>query len=417
LLFRCKKPAYLLIVFLFITGILGGFSYIRNFFETGNPLYPLEFKLFGNTIFKGVMDMSTYRAHFKPEDYRLSKLLFHEGLGIQSLIFIFPAVFLALPAALLKKRGKNHSVKNLSTEKNLEHERGIIYFLTLPILIYLIYRYIIPLANTRYLYPLFGTGIISGFFIIGRLKIRKPIITTLVFLSALVSMSELAKRQELITSIILTIVFFFLSPFLIKLIRRKKVFTKSSFVCLITGFILFGLVLLEKNYIKTEFPGYKKMIKYSGFWPDATVAWEWLNNNTRGNNIAYIGRPVPFPLYGSNFKNNVYYVSVNKTDPAKLHYFANSCYHWGYDFLSLHKNLEKEGNYRAGADYSVWLSNILKRNTGYLFVYSLHQTKEIEFPLEDTWAKGHSDKFTPVFTNETVRIYRINNMGKILNSK
>ncbi|MFH0790873.1 MAG: hypothetical protein V2A64_04495, partial [Candidatus Omnitrophota bacterium] len=47
LLFRCKKPAYLLIVFLFITGILGGFSYIRNFFETGNPLYPLEFKLFG----------------------------------------------------------------------------------------------------------------------------------------------------------------------------------------------------------------------------------------------------------------------------------------------------------------------------------------------------------------------------------
>lgn len=149
------------------------------------------------------------------------------------------------------------------------------------------------------------------------------------------------------------------------------------------------------------------MVKYSGFWPDAAKAWEWINSNTHGNNIAYAGRPVPFPLYGTNFKNNVYYVSVNKTEPAKLHYFPNSYYHWGYDFLSLHKNLEERGNYRGDADYTVWSNNLLRRNTDYLFVYSLHQTKQIEFPIEDNWAKANRHNFIPVFTNETIHIYMI----------
>jgi len=149
------------------------------------------------------------------------------------------------------------------------------------------------------------------------------------------------------------------------------------------------------------------MGKYSGFWPQATKAWEWLNNHTQGNNIAYVGRPVPFPLYGTNFKNNVYYVSVNKTEPAKVHYFPNGYYSWGDDFLGLHKNLELKGNYRGDADYSVWLNNLIRKNTDYLFIYSLHQTKDIAFPLEDSWAKGNPDKFNPVFLNQTIHIYRI----------
>lgn len=149
------------------------------------------------------------------------------------------------------------------------------------------------------------------------------------------------------------------------------------------------------------------MVRYSGFWPDAARAWGWLNQNTFGNNIAYVGRPVPFPLYGENFKNNVYYVSVNKTDPAKLHYFPGSHYQWGYDFLSLHRNLEASGNYRADADYSTWLNNLIRRNTDYLFIYSLHQTKDIIFPLEDNWAKANGVKFAPIFTNQTIHIYKI----------
>ena len=386
LCFKNRDKRYLFIISVSIVVILGGFAYIRNFLETGNPLYPLDFNLWGKAILRGVIDKNNYGAHFKIGDYRLSKLLFHEGLGAQSLIFIFPFIFLALPVAIIKKRE--------SINFNL------VYFLALPVLIYLIYRYIIPLANTRYLYPLLGEGMIIGLYTAQILNIPRRIVNTLVVICLLASMAEIAKYRELGISIMLTSLLFFLLPVSMKYIRPSAVFLASIF-------IIFILMFLEKDYVRNEYPRYIKMIKYSGFWSDATEAWNWLNSNTSGNNIAYVGRPVPLPLYGSGFKNNVYYVSVNKTDPARVHYFHNSRYHWGYDFLSLHKNLEEKGNYRSDADYSVWLSNLRKRKTDYLFIYSLHQAEEIAFPMEDKWAKAHPDKFLPVFTNETIHIYKV----------
>ena len=149
------------------------------------------------------------------------------------------------------------------------------------------------------------------------------------------------------------------------------------------------------------------MVKYSGFWPDATKAWEWLNNNTEGNNIAYVGRPVPFPLYGKGFKNNVYYVSVNSVDPARLEYFPNSKYIWGYDGESVHKTFAEDVNYRGKPDYFIWLRNLHKHRTDYLFIYSLHQIKTIQLPIEDEWANSHNEIFNPVFKNDTVHIYKI----------
>jgi len=387
-----SSRAYLSIASIFAVIAIGGFSYIRNFVETGNPLYPLDFSLFGKYFFKGVIDAGTYRAHFKIEDYRISKLLFHEGLGFQSLAFILPSTLLALPVALLKKR------KTLTF--------NLAYFLVLPILMYLIYRYIIPLANVRYLYSFLGLGIILGLYTAKNLNIPGRVINILVLLCILSSIGELAKRQELVISIVSTLAVFPAAAFLIKH-KPKILIKKSLFIPVISILMVILLIVLQRDYGRNEYPRYIKMVKYSGFWPDAARGWDWLNKNTKGDNIAYAGRPVPFPLYGANFKNNVYYVSVNKTEPAKLHYFPGSHYHWDYDFLSLHRNLESEGNYRGGADYSVWLNNLARRNTDYLFIYSLHQTKDLIFPLEDNWAKAHPAKFNLAFVNQTVHIYRI----------
>ncbi len=385
------KKSYLAIGVFFAVIILGGFSYLRNFIETGNPLYPLDFKLCGSAVFKGVMDTATYRAHVRPEDYRLSKLLFHEGLGAQTLLFILPSVFLALPLTLIKKKNK--------VDFNLA------YFLLLPLMIYAAFRYVIPLANTRYLYPFLGAGLVIGLYVYNLLNVPRSVINILVALSFLASMSELAKRQELVSSIILTFVVFFLFRPLSKL--AKKILSVKPAVFILISIILLGIALAGRLYIRNEYNGYVRMVKYSGFWPEAAQAWRWLNNNTSGNNIAYVGRPVPFPLYGTNFKNNVYYVSVNKTDPAKLHYFKKSKYRWGYDFSELHRNLQEDGNYRSQADFKVWLGNIIGRGSDYLFIYSLHQTKDIEFPIEDSWARAHPERFGPVFSNNTIHIYKL----------
>ncbi len=387
------RKSYLLLFSIVIIALLGGFSYLRNLMETGNPVYPLDFFLFGKNIFKGVMDKSVYAAHFKIEDYACRKILFREGLGIQTLLFAIPGVLLGLPLTLARNRKQLNFI--------------FFYFLILPVLLYLVYRFVIPMANTRYLYALLASGIIIGLYALKLFNTPKIAIKILVLISICASAGELARSKELVFSAIASLAVFAFSPFLIKYARKLKFIGKPVLFLVFFSSMICALIFLEKYYIKNEFPKYAKMVKYSKFWPEATVAWDWLNRNTDKNNIAYVGRPVPFPLYGSNFKNNVYYVSVNTTEPAKLHYFPNSRYQWGYDFLSEHRNFEAKGNYRFGAVYSVWLDNLAKRNIDYLFVYSLHQTKEVEFSVEDKWALLNPAKFMPVFANETIHIYKV----------
>ncbi len=383
-----RKVTSTIACFLAIISV-GGFSYIKNFILTHNPLYPLNLKIAEHTIFKGVVDNAIYRTGIRPGDFNILKFLFHEGLGGQTLLFVLPAIILACPALLFKNRKKHGFLMN--------------YLLILPFLIILTFRFVIPLPNIRYIYALFAVAILIFFYAAEAFKIPGKFIKILVVLCVIGSIPELAKKKELIAGLVATVFLFFTFSSLLK-------FLKKSFYLKIIGLsiiVFISLIFIEKNYIKYEFPRYTKMVKYSGFWPDATQAWEWLNNNTSGNNIAYIGRPVGFPLYGSNFKNNVYYVSVNKVEPAMLHYFPNSKYIWGYKGKEVFRNFESPENYRGNADYDIWLRNLTKKSTDYFFIYSDLLGRGVEFPLEDYWARLHGDIFKLVFTNNTIRIYKL----------
>ena len=389
---RARKIQALLYVFAGIL-TLGAFSYLRNFADTCNPFYPLNIKLWGKVILKGVIAKSSYATHFKISDYSLVKLLFHEGLGGQTLLFVLPAAIAAIPLVIWKKRKLPGFM--------------ITYFLLLPVMLWLVFRYFIPLANTRYLYPLLGVGMVGAIYIVSILNIPRIALRVAAVLCVLASMPELAKRQELAVSILLTLAMFFLLPVIAGFLGKIRKPKAPVFIAMSILAVFFFLKGAEGYYIKNEFRRYDIMRKYSGFWKDAAVAWDWLNSNTTGNSIAYVGRPVPFPLYGTHFKNSVYYVSVNKTEPAKIHYYPAGFYRWDDDFSHMQKDFESPGNYRSGAEYSIWLENLRKKSTDYLFVYSLHQTKNIEFPIEEEWARAHADVFSPVFGTNTVKIYKI----------
>ena len=366
--------------------LTGGYGYIRNFILTGNPLYPLNIQFLGQTIFKGVFEKSAYTAHISRDAYAITKMLFSEGLGGGLIVFVIPSYLMHI-ANILKRR--------LSMEK--------LFIFLMPILLYLLWRYLIPLANLRYLYAGLSLGYIVPFMLLSGKKPHLIIVRVLVILCFLSSCAEISRRLELVSSLLLSAALFFTLPDIFSFFSRLRAVSRISILVLIAC----GLHLLNIDYNKNEYKRYISMVKYSGFWPDAAKAWNWLNENTSGNNIAYVGRPVPFPLYGTNFKNNVYYVSVNKVDPVTAHYFTNSRYQWGADFLELHKNLEAEGNYREHPDYVVWLANLARRKADYLFVYSLHQTKEVAFPIEDAWAENHPQRFSLAFSNPTIHIYKI----------
>ena len=348
---------------------------------TRNPLYPIDVEIFGKGLFKGAIDKINYAAHFVTSDYALSKLLFHEGLGLQTIIFILPGIFSALIVYLLREQSKDYF---------------LIYFFILPILIYYSFRYVIPLANVRYIYNLMALGIIFGFYVYSRFNIPSKVMKILIFICVLASVSEFSGHVELLLSL-----FFWFTFFVFSLQSKivKKIIITIVFVTIIPT-----LFILERDYKNNE---YNRYVTNSPFWPDATKAWKWLSEHTKGENISYVGRPVPFPLYGTSFKNNVFYTSINNIDPVQLHYFKNSRLKWTYDFDSTYKNLEEPNNYRGNADEETWLSNLKRHKANYLFVYSLHQTKNIQFPIEDDWASKEPDIFERVFANETIHIYKI----------
>lgn len=378
---------YLLVTFLCCVVVTGGFGYIRNFIQTGNPLYPLTLKIFDKVIFNGVMDKLNFTVFSNPEDYSVANIIFREGMGAGTTMFVIPGLALFI-FRLFKAR-----------KLSLYDAILIGPFLFL----YLVYRYAFALPNARYLYPALALGYIICFYILHNIKFSLKKLRWFIVICVLASMPEMARHLELIISLSISFVLFIILAIGYHLLQKH--FFKISLITISALIFILGIANIDYN--KYEFRRYTKTVKYSGFWIDATKAWEWLNQNTNANIIAYAGRPVPFPLYGANLKNDVYYVSVNITEPAKLHYFPGSHYQWGYDFLSLHNNLEAKGNYRADANYSIWLGNLSRRNIDYLFIYSLHQTRDIIFPLEDRWAKANPGKFNCVFANETIRIYKI----------
>ncbi|MFH1771709.1 MAG: hypothetical protein ABH872_02740 [Candidatus Omnitrophota bacterium] len=376
------------ILFFLLVAALGGYSYIRNFLITGNPLFPLNFELFGNTILKGVMPSNTYRAHWSKEDYNLIKLFFHEGMGFHFFLLIFPLAVISPFIALwgiIRKRRNNVTV---------------FFIMFLPLTLYLIFRYIIPQLWTRFLYPFLGVGSAVALYNLDKLKVPHKAVRIIVVVSVLAAASELAGHFELIVSLAASIFIFFLSPRILFFIKKSKSLLKISFA--MAAIAVVSLSIIEKWYLLHE---YDRYISHTPLWKGAAHAWKWLNSNTQGNRVAYVGRPVAFPLYGTNLKNDVYYVSVNSIHPAHLHLWPKGNLDWTSDFSTIHKVLRRPENYRGKADFSQWLKNIIKEKTEYLFIYSLHQTKD--FPVEDVWARNHPEKFRLRFENEDSRIYQV----------
>lgn len=389
--FKKARPSQIILFLaIFTAGVLltGGFSYVKNYFLTGNPLYPLNVKVLNLTIFKGILGGEFLNT--ADNSFSLEKLLFHEGVGAGFLLFAIPGLILAVMALLRKKT---------------PHRPSLGFLFGVVIALYLVYRYGVGLPNARYLYPWFAVCFMLAIWGIGAFSINSKIIDYALIVCTLASTAELAKRTELITSFILSAIIFVL---FLK-IKRIKPFLLAKPAITFLIFFIFGAFLLQylyMDYAKNEFSRYKLSQKKSGFWPEAIDGWIWLDQNTSGNKIAYVGRPVPFPLYGSSFKNDVFYVSVNNVFP-QLHYYKDSWYSCKGTSEDFHKVLMEPNNYRGKADYSQWLENLSDSGADYLFVYSLHQTKTIQFPIEDNWARQAPDKFSLAFTNSTIRIYKI----------
>ena len=372
--------------------VFGGYGYIRNFILSGNPLFPLHFEVLGKVVFAGVMPKATYLVRWTSEGYNLVKLFFSEGMGIQLFLLIFPATFIA-PALILFKRRRRKEKTDFA----------LVYFLLLPAILYFVFRYFIPQLWTRFLYPYLGVGAVLAIYLLDHLRVPLKVIRGIVVACFLASIFELSGHAELGLSMAAFIVLFFTLPLLSAFFSQSKYRRQVTALLIIIS--LAGFYFGQKWYLDHE---YERYISEAPYQKGAAEGWKWLNDHTDEARIAYTGWPFPFALYGTDFKNDVYYVSINNIHPAQLHLFPEGNLDWPrYRTDIIEAVSMRDENYRGKANFIQWYENLTAESTDYLYIYTFKFDKKPFSPIEDRWARNHPDKFELVLDNASARIYRV----------
>lgn len=363
--------------------LFGGFSYIRTFFITGNPFYPVKIVFLGKEIFPGFIDKEAFSQLFVNwKEFSIKNMFFSEGLGAQFILFVF---FGTIVPVLI--------IPFIRRKYNFNNETVFLSFS--PLIMFLMYVYIIKAYWIRYFFPYLGIGIIVAFLFLDKFKWGKKYMTIFGLICIFSSASELAHRYELIFCLIASIVLFFAIYYF-----RKKIILNchrllNPRLLVISVIILFGLLyFLNEKYDREEYSRSVMLFKGNeGGQRDIGIGWKWLNDNTgNGMNVAYTGRAEAYPFYGTKLKNRVFYISTNDK-PSMPHYYP-------------------DGLYRREKVFESWNKNIKKERIDYLFVALPHkESNESDdkkvFPMEDRWAAGHPELFDLVFSNSLAHIYKV----------
>jgi hypothetical protein len=367
-----KKGFVGLAIILFFALILGGYSYINNYILTKNLFYPITFKFLGKTIMPGIVDKDTFSyLLYYWEEFKITDVLFSEGLGLQLFAFIIPGTIIPfIFTPFFRKR--------FNTDNFLIH---LLIFIV-PLIMVIEYFFYIKAFWIRYFFPYLGAGMICFGIFLNKFKWGQKYITLVGGLCVLTSMAELGKRQELVASIILSLLL------LVILNRIRGYAKKPAFFLGLSFFLVISLIVLNAKYNKEQADRFPLLFKGKEVGDkDIGLAWQWLHKNALGGKrIAYTGRGEFYPLFGPNLLNDVFYVSINNKPPI-AHYYPDE-------------------EFRKEQDEKAWLNNLKNNKVDLLVVYFPHQ--DDKFPIEDEWAKKNSDKFKLVFANSKARIYSIN---------
>jgi len=363
--------------------LFGGYMYIKNYYYTGNPIFPVELKVFGRTIFKGLLSSHLLKIQMFSSDTRNLFRMFREGLGVQFFALILPGTFLPLFFFRYLKKKVSH------------FGEYFLLFIT-PFIALILFKVFIDVYITRYFFPYLSLGLLTAVIFVTKLPRGDKYLSVISFVSILTAVFQLAHRYELIVSIIIS-----LACFILLVSCKKQLFTlyenknfgKVVLISLILGFL--SLVYLNSRYDKEEYGRYISSLSKKEKWQvDLRIGWKELNDITKeGSKVAYTGRQEAYPLYGRGLKNEVKYISINEKEITPYN--------------------SPDGRYREIKDFSAWRENLKKYKAEYLFVAKpVFENRESQdpdkFPIEDNWASAHPEYLQLLFSNSLAHIYKVN---------
>jgi hypothetical protein len=376
-----------------ISGLLGvialmvilfsGYVYIKNYIFTGDPVFPVDLRIFGKTIFEGLLDSSAQRTLIARDDrLELMNILFKEGLGVQFLALILPFTFLPLIF-----------YRYLKAKFSPLAEYWVLF--ATPLFMLIFYKAFINLHLMRYFFPYFSLGLLTTIIFVTRLKWGNKYLALIAFISIFASSLELAKGYELVVSLLFSLALFaalIIYKKKISVFYGSKIFDKFVLVALLLGSLVF--IYLNHKYDNEEFNRYPFTFSKKEAWQrDIGKGWKALNELTNdGARVAYTGREEFYPFFGTRLKNYVKYVSINEKEATPYN--------------------KPDGLSRRTWDFSAWRENLKKEKIEYLFVaLPFFNNREFEdpnkFPIEDEWSSSHPEDFQLLFSNTLCHIFKV----------
>lgn len=410
--------------FITIVGILftGSFFYIRNWIDSGNPLFPVDLNLFGLKILDGykgagVNEMLTNTSLWTNLN------TFSEVKGkIISFFYItgpYGLISIVLPAVIVIYLICNFLYGRIIKKIFIKSESLTLLLLGIALLAYFYLYLKAPYThrdffpNIRYAMPFLLLGVLGTATIIQKLSFLKPLFYLLTifnfvgsFLFLIFSPPEqisytdriflnysilLEYKVPLLILSISLIAFLYALRIVLSSIRNKNL--KYRVICCL---LLFASLIGTFKFIKFASDEREKLREYwtsSYFGEDQTLidiisASEWFNKNAPDAKIAYSGFNFHYYLYGRNLNREVDYVNINECTYCKYVDYKNS-----------------ENSIRRDPHYQNWLENLGKMGKDYLIVNPL-STKGVR-SYEFEWANENPDNFKKTFSANDVYVYKI----------
>ena len=366
--------------------LAGGYWYLRNLFFFGNPVYPLEVKLFGHTILAGAYDRAVMLNWvFHQQGFKELKSLL---LELTSPPLLIGLLFAQALAPILAWRARRVS-----------GDRLVPFLLALPVALHLLLWYVNPFQIDRFWFPVLALALIPLAWLA---NYHRMIGWAAVLLAAgdLLSRPAFGLTYPTYWKIHLALV---AAGAVLAMPRSLWQGLKLRWKWLASlGMIIAVLAsfLYQPSYLK------RRAAFLFSQWKPGT-AWQWLWAQPGPLRLAYTGTNLVYPLYGPRLENTVRYLNLNHHPGWQFHDYERA-------YRPGPANTPEPAPYRLEWDLPAWWQNLVQARIQYLIVAGVGKNlrpniaHDPEFwPIEDQWARTHPRLFERVFANPTTRIYRV----------